>query len=88
MIRLFRRRATESTAASPSVRPLAAIADFSGTSIREAMTTPAYAAVLAYFAEQRQAWAGALVLLALVMLLNVGIRLVTGKRQVSAARVD
>ena len=39
-------------------------------------------------AEQRQAWAGALVLLALVMLLNVGIRLVTGKRQVSAARVD
>jgi predicted O-methyltransferase YrrM len=55
MIRLFRRRATESTAASSSVRPLAAIADFSGTSIREAMTTPAYAAVLAYFAEQRQA---------------------------------
>jgi phosphate transport system permease protein len=38
--------------------------------------------------EQRQAWAGALVLLALVMLLNVGIRLLTGKRVVQATRAD
>ena len=37
---------------------------------------------------QRQAWAGALVLLAVVMLLNVGIRLVAGKRVVAAARAD
>jgi phosphate transport system permease protein len=34
------------------------------------------------------AWAGAFVLLALVMLLNVGVRLATGKRLVSAARAD
>jgi phosphate transport system permease protein len=39
-------------------------------------------------AEQRQAWAGALVLLALVMLLNIGIRLATGKRLVLASRAD
>jgi phosphate transport system permease protein len=38
--------------------------------------------------DRRLAWAGALVLLAVVMLLNVGIRLVTGKRQVSASRAD
>jgi phosphate transport system permease protein len=36
--------------------------------------------------EKRLAWAGALVLLAFVMLLNVGIRLVTGKRAVAATR--
>jgi phosphate transport system permease protein len=37
---------------------------------------------------QRLAWAGAFVLLALVMLLNVGIRVAAGKRVVSAARAD
>ncbi|MFL5331109.1 MAG: phosphate ABC transporter permease subunit PstC [Gemmataceae bacterium] len=37
---------------------------------------------------ERQAWAAALVLLALVMLLNVGIRLATGKRVISASRAD
>jgi phosphate transport system permease protein len=36
----------------------------------------------------RVAWAAAFVLLALVMLLNVGIRLVTGRRVVAAARAD
>jgi phosphate transport system permease protein len=36
----------------------------------------------------RQAWAAAFVLLALVMLLNFGIRLFTGKRLVSASRAD
>jgi len=35
-----------------------------------------------------QAWGGALVLLAVVMLLNVGIRLLAGKRVVAAARAD
>ena len=35
-----------------------------------------------------QAWGGAVVLLAVVMLLNVGIRLVAGKRVVAAARAD
>jgi phosphate transport system permease protein len=38
--------------------------------------------------ERQQAWAAALVLLAIVMLLNVGIRLVTGRRQVQASRAD
>src|SRR5262249_20336907 len=38
--------------------------------------------------EQRLAWAAALVLLAVVMLLNVGIRALTGKRVVSASRAD
>ncbi len=38
--------------------------------------------------EQRQAWAGALVLLVLVMAVNVGIRLITGKRALSATRAD
>jgi phosphate transport system permease protein len=38
--------------------------------------------------ERRQAWAAALVLLALVMLLNVGIRLLTGRRLVAAGRAD
>ena len=37
---------------------------------------------------QRQAWAAALVLLAVVMLLNVGTRLVIGRRAVQAARAD
>jgi phosphate transport system permease protein len=37
---------------------------------------------------EQQAWAAALVLLAVVMALNVGIRLATGKRLVSAARAD
>jgi phosphate transport system permease protein len=36
----------------------------------------------------RQAWAAALVLLAVVMLLNVGIRLLTGKGVVSASRAE
>jgi phosphate transport system permease protein len=38
--------------------------------------------------EQRQAWAGALVLLVLVMLLNVGIRIITGRRVLQATRAD
>ncbi len=37
---------------------------------------------------KRQAWGAALVLLILVMLLNFGIRLATGKRQVLASRAD
>jgi phosphate transport system permease protein len=37
---------------------------------------------------QRQAWAAALVLLTVVMVLNVGIRLVTGRRVVLASRAD
>jgi phosphate transport system permease protein len=37
---------------------------------------------------ERLAWGAAFVLLALVMLLNVGIRLVAGKRVVAAARAD
>jgi phosphate transport system permease protein len=36
----------------------------------------------------RKAWAAALVLMVLVLLLNFGIRLVTGKRVVQAARAD
>src|SRR5439155_19628009 len=39
-------------------------------------------------AEKRLAWAAAFVLLAVVMLVNVGIRFLTGKRVVSAARAD
>jgi phosphate transport system permease protein len=38
--------------------------------------------------EKQLAWAGALVLLILVMLLNVGIRALTGKRMLSATRAD
>jgi phosphate transport system permease protein len=38
--------------------------------------------------EQRLSWAAAFVLMTLVMLLNIGIRIATGKRQVSAARAD
>lgn len=37
---------------------------------------------------QQQAWAAAVVLLAVIMLLNVSIRLVTGKRVVAASRGD
>jgi phosphate transport system permease protein len=37
---------------------------------------------------ERQAWAAALVLLAFVMLLNVGIRFLTGRRSVSASRAE
>ncbi len=37
---------------------------------------------------EKQAWAAALVLLAFVMLLNVGIRLLTGKRVVLAGRAE
>ena len=35
-----------------------------------------------------QAWGGAVVLLAVVMVLNIGIRLIAGKRVVAAARAD
>jgi phosphate transport system permease protein len=38
--------------------------------------------------ERRLAWAGALILLVLVMALNVGIRAATGKRVLSATRAD
>src|SRR5262249_771629 len=41
-----------------------------------------------YPTQVEQAWAAALVLVAVVMLLNVGIRLVTGQRAVSATRAD
>ncbi|MGL4554204.1 MAG: phosphate ABC transporter permease subunit PstC [Gemmataceae bacterium] len=37
---------------------------------------------------QRQAWAGAFLLMAMVLLLNFGIRLVTGQRLVQASRAD
>jgi phosphate transport system permease protein len=37
---------------------------------------------------QRQAWAGAFLLMAMVLLLNFGIRLLTGKRVVQASRAD
>jgi phosphate transport system permease protein len=37
---------------------------------------------------EKQAWAAALVLLAFIMLLNVGIRLLTGKRVVFASRAE
>jgi phosphate transport system permease protein len=39
-------------------------------------------------AEHRMAWAAALVLLCLVLLLSAGIRLLTGKRMVMASRAD
>jgi phosphate transport system permease protein len=45
-------------------------------------------AVSPYQDEHRQAWAAALVLLAVVMLLNVGIRLLTGKRVFLASRAE
>lgn len=38
--------------------------------------------------EQRQAWAGALVLLLLIILLNVGIRLLTGRRVILASQAE
>jgi phosphate transport system permease protein len=41
-----------------------------------------------YAALQEKAWAAALVLLAFVMLLNVGVRIATGKRVVLASRAD
>ena len=41
-----------------------------------------------YATQVRQAWAAALVLVGVVMALNVGIRLVTGQRVVSATRAD
>jgi len=42
----------------------------------------------AYAEEQRLAWGGAFVLLAFVVVLNVGIRVLAGKRLVSAARAE
>jgi phosphate transport system permease protein len=41
-----------------------------------------------YATEQRLAWGGAVVLLLVVVLLNVGIRAMAGRRVVSAARAD
>lgn len=38
--------------------------------------------------EERQAWAAAFVLLSFVMLMNIGIRVLTGKRVVLASRAD
>jgi phosphate transport system permease protein len=38
--------------------------------------------------QRRQAWAAAFVLMAVVLLINFGIRFVTGKRVVSASRAD
>ena len=38
--------------------------------------------------QNRQAWAAALVLLAAVMLLNIGVRLLTGKRVLLASRAE
>ena len=38
--------------------------------------------------EIRLAWAAAFVLVAVIVLLNVGIRLIAGKRVVAAARAD
>ena len=38
--------------------------------------------------EQRLAWGGAMVLLTFVVVLNVGIRILAGKRLVSASRAD
>jgi ABC-type phosphate transport system permease subunit len=38
--------------------------------------------------EQQLAWAGAVVLLALVIILNVGIRLLTGKRTFAASQTE
>jgi phosphate transport system permease protein len=45
-------------------------------------------AVSPYEDWHRQAWAAALVLLVVVMVLNVGVRLVTGRRLVQASRAD
>lgn len=42
----------------------------------------------AYAEEQRLAWGGAFVLLTFVVVLNVGIRILAGKRIVSAARAE
>ncbi len=45
-------------------------------------------AVSPYEDWHRQAWAAALVLLAIVMLLNIGIRFLTGKRGLIASRAE
>jgi phosphate transport system permease protein len=56
--------------------------------------TPSLPAYVFYYAMspyedwKRQAWAAALVLLTIVMLLNVGIRLLAGKRVLLASRAD
>jgi phosphate transport system permease protein len=56
--------------------------------------TPSLPAVIYYYSKQpdpeyvRKAWAAALVLMVLVLLLNFGIRWITGKRVVLAARAD
>jgi phosphate transport system permease protein len=47
-----------------------------------------YYSMSGYAPQERLAWAAALVLLAFVMVLNVGIRLLTGRRQVLASRAD
>jgi phosphate transport system permease protein len=41
-----------------------------------------------YESQHRQAWAAALVLLVIIMLLNFGIRFLTGKRVILASRAD
>jgi phosphate transport system permease protein len=41
-----------------------------------------------YLDAQEQAWGGTLVLLGVVMLVNIGIRLLAGKRLVAASRAD
>ena len=58
------------------------------SSVYETTHTISSKALSQYDDWQRQAWAGALVLLAVVMLLNIGIRLVAGQRVVAAARAD
>jgi phosphate transport system permease protein len=56
--------------------------------------TPSLPAVIYYYSKQpdpefvRKAWAAALVLMVLVLLLNFGIRWITGKRVVLASRAD
>jgi phosphate transport system permease protein len=39
-------------------------------------------------AEQREAWAGAFVLLMFIVMLNVGIRALTGRRVLQASRAE
>jgi phosphate transport system permease protein len=56
--------------------------------------TPSLPAIIYFYSKQpddesaRKAWAAALVLMVLVLLLNFGIRWITGKRVVLAARAD
>jgi phosphate transport system permease protein len=45
-------------------------------------------AISAYDDWKRQAWAAAFVLVAAIMILNFGIRLITGKRAMLASRAD